>query len=303
MKKFRDDDLGYLDWLHKNPVGFVVNCYKNPSSEYLMLHRATCWTISTPARTNWTTTGYIKVCSLNRNELEKWARRQVGGNLKACSFCTPTRREDTIDEAKALKLVKWISNKAIEGIPPLKPAKDLALEYQIDNNYTDNDDRVDSLINWETTKNFTSGFVTGLGGLLTLPVSVPAALGASWVIQARMVASIAIIYGHDIKEDKVRTIVLLSLVGDSINEVLKGAGLKITRKSMAKLISKVPGKALIKINKMVGFRLITKAGKTGIINLMKGGVPVVSGIVSGGFDAYTCRKIGYIAKGIFRKNK
>ncbi len=90
MQKFIDDDPGYLDWIHKYPKGFVVNSYsRKPSSEYLILHLATCWTISTIARTNWTTTGFMKICSMNKAELEKWAQTEVGGNLKPCSWCNP----------------------------------------------------------------------------------------------------------------------------------------------------------------------------------------------------------------------
>ncbi len=88
MKKFIDDDLGYLDWIHENPAGFVVNSYRKPSRKYLILHRATCWTISTPARTNWTR-DYIKICSLHKTELEKWAEREVDGNLTPCQHCNP----------------------------------------------------------------------------------------------------------------------------------------------------------------------------------------------------------------------
>ncbi len=203
------------------------------------------------------------------------------------------------DESKASQLVNWIVDSAIEGVPPLSSASDLAQEYLIDRSYTDSDDRVASLINWETSKNFTTGFVTGLGGLLTLPVAVPSALGASWIIQARMSGAIAIIDGHDLKEDRVRTLVLLSIIGDSAKEVLKQAGVKIGRKLTEKVVMQIPGKVLIEINKKVGFRLLTKAGEKGIINLIRA-VPVVGGLVTGGFDAAACRTVGKVAHNIFK---
>ncbi len=203
------------------------------------------------------------------------------------------------NESKALQLVNWIVDSAIDGVPPLSSASSLAQEYLIDRSYTDNDDRVASLINWETSKNFTTGFVTGLGGLLTLPVAVPAALGASWIIQARMAGAIAIIDGHDLKEDRVRTLVLLSIVGDSVKEVLKQAGVKIGNKLTEKVIMQIPGKVLIEINKKIGFRLLTKAGEKGVINLIKA-VPLVGGLVTGGFDAAACRTVGKVAHNLFK---
>ena len=205
----------------------------------------------------------------------------------------------TNDESKALRLVNWIIDRAIEGVPPLSSASDLAQEYLIDSSYINNDDRVAALINWESSKNFTTGFITGLGGLLTLPVSVPSALGASWIIQARMSGAIAVIDGHNLKEDRVRTLILLSIVGEAAKEILKQSGVKIGRKLTEKVVMQVPGKVLIEINKKVGFRLLTKAGEKGVINLIKA-VPVVGGLVAGGFDVAMCRTVGRVAHDIFK---
>lgn len=204
-------------------------------------------------------------------------------------------------ESAANKLAQWITQQGLNGVPPLSSAHDLALEYQIDQGYENDDERVDSLINWETTKNFTSGFITGLGGVITLPVAIPAAFGASWLIQARMAGAIAQIYGHRLKEDRVRTLVLLSLAGDAGKEVVKNAGIKIGTKLSESVISKIPGKILVEINKRVGFRLLTKAGQTGIINLTKF-VPGVGGLVGGIFDAVACRTVGRVAKDLFRNS-
>jgi hypothetical protein len=116
------------------------------------------------------------------------------------------KKQNLMDQAD--KLVTWLQNKAIDGVSPLSKPENLAKEYLIDQSYPDNDTRVEALINWETAKNFTSGFITGFGGLLTLPLSIPSAIGASWVIQARLAATIAVIYGHNIHDDRVKTLVL-----------------------------------------------------------------------------------------------
>jgi hypothetical protein len=50
MRHFVDDDAGYLAWLAGHPADFVINTGRSPSAAYLMLHRASCRTISgTPA--------------------------------------------------------------------------------------------------------------------------------------------------------------------------------------------------------------------------------------------------------------
>lgn len=206
---------------------------------------------------------------------------------------------EAVTESAGLKIINWVSDHGINGIGPLSSATDLAQEYLIDDSYADHDDRVASLVNWEVSKNFTSGFVTGLGGLITLPVAIPSALGASWAIQARMSAAIAKIYGHDITEDRVRTFVMLTLLGDAMVDTLKEVGIVAATKAMsAQIASKLSGQVLIDINKKVGFRLLTKAGEKGLINVTKM-VPIIGGLIGGTIDAATCRAVGSAAKKAF----
>lgn len=204
------------------------------------------------------------------------------------------------EESKALQVANWLTEKAVGGVGPLSSAEELALEYLNDSSYESNDKRVDSLIKWETSKNFSTGFITGLGGFATLPVTIPASLGASWILQARMAAAIARIYGHDLSEDRVKTLILCVIIGQDIKEVCKQAGIKIGTKLTYVAIRKLPGEVLKRINQAVGFRLLTKAGEKGIINLIKL-VPVVGGVVGGTFDAVTCRITAKAAREAFRQ--
>ncbi|NBP52031.1 MAG: hypothetical protein EBU70_12820, partial [Actinobacteria bacterium] len=67
----------------------------------------------------------------------------------------------------ARRLAEWLAERSIAGVSPLEGAASLAERYRIDASYRDTDARVDALIRWETAKNFTAGFITGLGGVLT----------------------------------------------------------------------------------------------------------------------------------------
>ena len=87
---FADDDQGYRSWLAAHPNGLVVNSYRTPSASYLPLHSASCRHINRPfpahGRT-WTEGEYIKVCSLSRDDLDEWARKATGGQLRECGSC------------------------------------------------------------------------------------------------------------------------------------------------------------------------------------------------------------------------
>jgi hypothetical protein len=95
MRRFVDDDHGYLDWLDHHPDGFVINTGRTPSAAYLMLHRASCGTITgKPARGSTFTDEYIKVCG-ERNELEEFARH-LGGHAQPCGLCLGQRGQATL---------------------------------------------------------------------------------------------------------------------------------------------------------------------------------------------------------------
>ena len=73
MRIFEDDDAGYLTWIDGHQHGFVVNTFREPDPRYLILHRASCGTISgKPAHgDSWTTGELIKVCAETRAELDQ----------------------------------------------------------------------------------------------------------------------------------------------------------------------------------------------------------------------------------------
>jgi|SRR5580658_3053719 hypothetical protein len=195
------------------------------------------------------------------------------------------------DSSKVTSIVKNIIDLALGGAGPLASAPELAEQYRRDDSYASEDERIDALIRWETTKNFGTGFLTGLGGLATLPLAVPASMVGAWVVQARMIGAIASIRGYDTTDDRVQTAILLCMLGDSGKEVLKRVGITVGEKVSISAISRIPGKVLVQINKLVGVRLLTKAGSKGIINLTKL-VPLVGGFISGGFDAVATYTVG-----------
>ena len=61
----------------------------------------------------------------------------------------------------------------------------------------------------------------------------------------------------------------------------------------------LPGKVLIDINKRIGFRLLTKFGERGVVNLFKL-VPLAGGVVGGTIDGMTCYAVGQAADKAFR---
>jgi hypothetical protein len=202
-------------------------------------------------------------------------------------------------ETRGGRLATYLLDKGLAGAGPLSSAEDLASEYLIDQGYASDEARVDALIRRETRKNFTTGFVTGLGGIVTFPVTIPAALGASWLIQARMAGAIARIYGHDLSTERVRTKVLLSLAGDVAKEAMNDLGLKLGNKLTQRAVDQIPGRLLVEVNKRIGARLLANVGGRVLLKVPRA-VPILGGVVGGSLDAVVCRMTGRSAKTLFR---
>lgn len=201
-----------------------------------------------------------------------------------------------LTESNVGKVLEWAYEKAINGIPGTDTAVELAESYL--KKHSNNDDAIISLINFQVKKCATSGFVTGLGGVVTMPVSIPANIASVLYVQIRMVAAIAHIRGYDLKDDQVQTFVYACLTGQTVNEVVKSTGIKIGLKVGEAQIKRIPGEVIKKINRAVGFRLVTKFGQKGVINLGKM-VPLMGGVIGGSFDAVTTKAVASAARKSF----
>lgn len=181
-----------------------------------------------------------------------------------------------------LQLLNTLYDKSVQGIPKVSvPVTQLADDYLTKHTVTA--DAAHSFIRYQIAKCTTSGFLAGLGGLITLPVSIPANIGSVLYVQLRMIACLAHMGGYDVKSDQVQTLIYACLAGISVDQVVKNVGIKVGVKMAEAAVKKIPGSALVKINQKVGFRLLTKFGTKGMINIGKA-IPVVGGIVGGGFD-------------------
>ena len=188
-------------------------------------------------------------------------------------------KKKLVTQEDIMKVLNNCYEKALNGVPKVSPSIEEFAKNYLDKE-TNNNKAAKAMIKNQVVKCTTSGFLTGFGGIITLPVTIPVNVGSVLYVQMRMIACIAYLAGYDLKSDQVQTLVYACLAGVAVTDVIKQAGIKFGIKLTNATIKKIPGKALIKINQKVGFTFITKAGTTGIINLSRV-VPVV-GAVAGG---------------------
>lgn len=187
-----------------------------------------------------------------------------------------------IKQEDVMNLLDSCYEKCLNGVSMVSPSvEDMADDYL--NKYPTKEEACKAMLNNQIVKCTTSGFVTGFGGFIVMPIAIPANISSVIYVQMRMIACTAYMAGYELNSDQTQTFVYACLAGVALNNALKQAGIKVGIKLANGVIKKIPGKVLTMINQKVGFRFITKFGTTGVINLGKM-IPGVGAIVGGGFD-------------------
>ena len=209
--------------------------------------------------------------------------------------------ESMMSKALQVAYEKAISGFEVKGVKLLDSAYDLAKSYA--NPEKTVKQNATSRVNWQCSKAGASGFATSFGGFATMAVGVPANITSVLYMQLRMIAAIAIMAGYDPRQDQVQTLAYTCLLGSAAGDVIKDAGIKITEKVTENYIKKTMTRAVTtKINQGVGFRLITRAGSKGVLNMTKM-IPVVGAVFGASFDIVTTKTIGATAKKMFIDGK
>ena len=191
-------------------------------------------------------------------------------------------KKRVISQEDVMKILDSCYEKCLNGIPKISPSvEEMANDYL--KKYKTKEEACKAMIRNQITKCATSGFITGFGGFITMPVTLPANITSVIYVQMRMIACTSYMAGFDLNSDQTQTLVYACLAGVAVNNVMKQASIKFGVKFANGLIKKIPGKVLTKINQKVGFRFITKFGTKGVVNLGKL-IPGVGAVIGGGLD-------------------
>jgi uncharacterized protein (DUF697 family) len=146
---------------------------------------------------------------------------------------------------------------------------------------------IQRLVNLHCSESALQGAVSGLGGVLTLVVSLPLSLFAGGVIQARLAYCIALVYGHDLDAPETEARVAHCLVG------VGGTSLEALGVSAPKGMRTAIRRRVIR---GVGARLLTRVGGEGAARL----IPVVGAAAAAAVDYGFTRRVAREAVQTFR---
>ena len=184
--------------------------------------------------------------------------------------------------------------RAIHGIGPLPPAS-AAAEKQLAEQDGDVERAIQELIENHASLAAAQGFVTNVGGLVTMAATVPVNIAGMALIQCRLVAGIAHLRGYDLSDGRVRNAILLATLGeDNVKELVKkrkipGAPMVVATApaydpGLDKLVAAEVTNALV--NRVIGKRAASTVARR---------IPVAGGVWGAGTDAYATWQVGKYA--------
>lgn len=209
--------------------------------------------------------------------------------VKQTKSALEAAQDPTTDDGAISKVVDMLLDLGLDGRGPIKSAEQVAQEALTEEKNVE--DAVKAVARGTMLRGGIGGFITGLGGFVTMPIALPVNVLEFYVQATRMVGAIAALRGYDIKDERIRAAVLLTLVGSKSDEVLKKAGMATGGGRLASLAMKnMPPAAIMVINKAVGFNLMRGVGTKALGKLGRG-VPVAGGFVGAGIDGYMMKKM------------
>lgn len=216
--------------------------------------------------------------------------RQVAKRLNPQATAGHPQKAGTVGAQSSEAFTQWLVQLAIHGFGPLESAAQVAYKIKASKRYESDATRIDALVRQEANKSFTAGFLTSLPVPVALPAMLPVALLATWLIQARMVAAMAILLGHDADDLWVRTTVLLALDDARTPKALQEAGLDPGQWAALGMAQHLAQPVLKNLWHKAGEALLKRAGRRGWTRAGRF-VPILGAVVAGGLDAYGCRQV------------
>ncbi len=190
--------------------------------------------------------------------------------------------------------VRQAFDRAVDGFGPL-PGAAQAADKRLAEHSGDVDKAIRSIIDSHVRLAGIEGFVTNIGGLVTMTLTLPVNITGLALLQCHLVAGIAHLRGYDLDDDRVRNAVLACILGeDTVKSLVKKKKLPSSPMAIAtapaldpeldgRLAAEVTGELIARV---AGKRTIAVVGRR---------TPVIGGGIGAVTDGYATYQIGKYA--------
>src|SRR3954470_12305428 len=190
--------------------------------------------------------------------------------------------------------VREALHRAIVGIGPLPPAS-RAADVQLKEQKGNVDKAVHEVIENHVRYAAAQGFVTNVGGLVTIAITIPTNIAGLALIQCRMIAGIAHLRGYDLDDPRVRNAILTTMLGeDVVDALVKKRKLPAPPMALATAPHHDPDLDKI-ISAEVAAELVTKVAGKRLATTVGRRIPIAGGFMGLGAAAYATWRVGVYA--------
>ncbi len=190
--------------------------------------------------------------------------------------------------------LREVLQRSIDGVGPF-PGAESAARARLEAADGDVDQAIHDLIESHVRLAGAQGFVTNIGGLVTIAVAVPANIGGVAVLQCHLVAAIAHLRGYDLKDPRVRNAVLACLLGEEgLKLLLKRGSLPSTPMGIATAPAYDPGLDQLVASEVTA-ALIARVSGRKVATSMARRTPFLGGGIGGASDAFATYRVGRYA--------
>jgi hypothetical protein len=190
--------------------------------------------------------------------------------------------------------VREVLHRAVDGFGKLPGAAESAQRRLADND-GDADKAVHDLIEAHVRMAGVQGFLTNLGGIATMALTVPANLTGLAVLQCHLVAGIAHLRGYDLADPRVRNAVLACLLGEETSrELVKRSALPSSPMGIATAPVHDPSVDAATATAVTN-ELLGRIGGRRMVLTVSRRVPVLGGGVGAISDAVSTYQVGRFA--------
>ena len=187
--------------------------------------------------------------------------------------------------------VRSILERAIDGVGPVGSAAKAA-DAQLRRAGGNVDDAISALISSHIRMAGAQGFVTNVGGLITVSVALPANIAAVALLQCHLAAGIVHLRGYSLGQPEIRDVILVCLLdADARKAMSRATGLEVTPTAL--LTGDHPPELVRRIARAVTAQILTAAGGKRLASFAARRIPVLGGAVGGVGDAWSTRRIGW----------
>lgn len=133
----------------------------------------------------------------------------------------------------AAGFVRAVLERAIDGVGPIRPAAKSANAALVHHDGRV-EEAVSALIGSHTAMAGAEGFVTNLGGVMVVALTLPANVTGLALIKCHLIAGIAHLRGYDLSDPRVRNAILACMLGrDTVTAMIRSKRLPTTPMAIA----------------------------------------------------------------------